>query len=245
MASEIRTVGKHTLVYGAGIVLGKLASFLMLPIYTHYLTPSDYGVLELLAMMIDVVGMLVGLGFMTGLYKFYSEAEGHDKVAVVGTAALGAAVLAAVGTILGIAGAPLLNRLIIGQAGSPLYVQIFFLVYFMQTIGSVPLALLRAQNRSVIFVAVNTAKLLMSLSLNILLVVYLHKGVLGVMISSIVTETVMAIGLGGYLLYDVGLAFSRRYAKALFDFGRPMVLWSLGMFVLVFSDRFFLKQYSG
>jgi O-antigen/teichoic acid export membrane protein len=43
-------VGRHALVYGAGILLAKAIAFVMLPVYTRFLTPSDYGVMELIEM---------------------------------------------------------------------------------------------------------------------------------------------------------------------------------------------------
>src|SRR4051794_36113817 len=48
VASEIQTAVRHTAVYGVGSIVIKVLSFLMLPFYTHYLTPADYGVLEIL-----------------------------------------------------------------------------------------------------------------------------------------------------------------------------------------------------
>ena len=39
---------KNTLIYGAGMVLSRAASFLMLPVYTRLLTPRDYGLLQML-----------------------------------------------------------------------------------------------------------------------------------------------------------------------------------------------------
>ena len=52
MQSHFRDMWKHSAVYGLGQVLARLSSFLMLPVYTSYLRPADYGVIALL----DFVG---------------------------------------------------------------------------------------------------------------------------------------------------------------------------------------------
>ena len=41
----------HTSIYMLGDVLRYSVSLVMLPIYTRYLTPADYGVVELLTML--------------------------------------------------------------------------------------------------------------------------------------------------------------------------------------------------
>ena len=48
-------LGRHSLIYGLGILLTKAVAFLMLPIYTRFLTPTDYGILQLTTMILEVV----------------------------------------------------------------------------------------------------------------------------------------------------------------------------------------------
>lgn len=244
--SPIRSLGRHTAVYGAGIMLGKLASFIMLPVYTRYLTPADYGVLELLSMTIEVIGMVAGIGLASAVFKFYADArETEEKNRVVTTAAWGSVGLAALASSLGIAFAPLLSRVVIGEAGNPAYFRIFFLIYLLQSFEYVPLMLMRAQQRSRLFVAINVTKLVAMLSLNIYFVVHLRMGVMGVLTSNLITAALLATGLTAYLVRQAGIRFSLPTFRAMARFGNPMVLWSLGTFVLVFSDRFFLNHYVG
>ena len=51
--SEVKKTVKYAAIYAIGILLNRIASFIMLPIYTRCMTPSDYGTLELLTMTID------------------------------------------------------------------------------------------------------------------------------------------------------------------------------------------------
>src|SRR5688572_9044388 len=111
MREHLQRLGKHTLVYTAGIILGKVASFVMLPVYTRYLTPADYGVLELLGMTIDVIGMITGIGLVAGVFKFYSaEEDAAEKNAFMSTAAVSVVGLAAVTSLIGSALAPELSK---------------------------------------------------------------------------------------------------------------------------------------
>jgi O-antigen/teichoic acid export membrane protein len=246
MTGKTKSFGKQSAIYAAGIIVGKLASFIMLPVYTRYLTPADYGVLELLSMTIDVIGMIAGVGIGSAVFKFYADAEDAPaKDRVVSTAGVSAVVLAALTAALGLLFAPLLTRLVIGEGTDPLYMRIFFLTYLFQSCEHVPMMLLRAQQQAVRVVTCNVVRLVLNLSLSILFVVHFQMGVLGVLLSGLITGAVMAAALSVYLVRSVGVGFSVDRFRAMVRFGSPMVLWMLGSFVLVFSDRFFLNHYVG
>ncbi|MBR0142667.1 MAG: oligosaccharide flippase family protein [Clostridia bacterium] len=71
---------RKMLVYFVGTVLGKIITFLMVPIYTHVLAPEDYGAADLAYTM---AVMLVSIAFMelwTGLLRFsYDEKTEEGK----------------------------------------------------------------------------------------------------------------------------------------------------------------------
>lgn len=68
------------LYYGSGIVLMKGVSLLMLPIITHYLTPSEYGVLDVLLTWLNLLGIVLGFGFTDVLYRFCREPASQQQV---------------------------------------------------------------------------------------------------------------------------------------------------------------------
>ena len=82
-------VGRHTLVYGAGLLLGKAVAFVMLPLYTRYLTPADYGVMQLVDMTLEIVSIFAGTRIAAGVFRYYHKAENEaGRRAVLSTAAI-------------------------------------------------------------------------------------------------------------------------------------------------------------
>lgn len=61
--------------FGAGVLLMKGVSFLMLPVVTHFLTPAEYGVLDVLITWMNVLGIVFGLGMAETLYRFSSQSK--------------------------------------------------------------------------------------------------------------------------------------------------------------------------
>jgi O-antigen/teichoic acid export membrane protein len=245
MSTELKTIGRQTLVYTGGVVLGKVASFVMLPVYTRYLTPADYGVLELLGMTIEVIGLISGAGIMGAVFKFYhAEHNQAGKNDVISTAAIGVGAIAIAVTLGGLIIAPEISQLTFGSQANLPYLQLYFLLFLFQNFEQVPLALIRAENRAGLFVTVNAIKLVAMLSLNILFVVYLRMGIRGVLTSSILTSAAVSMGMSAYAFRRVGFGFTRARFRMMLVFGIPLVPWWVGNFILVFSDRFFLNHYT-
>jgi O-antigen/teichoic acid export membrane protein len=246
MPSEIRTVGRHTLVYGVGVVASKLVSFIMLPVYTRFLTTADYGVIELLGTTIDIIGMIGGIGLAAGVFKHYAELKGKgERNELISTATLGSTGISILITCLGLIASPLLTKLLFGDNLSPLYFRLFFLIYFFQNLGNLSLIFVQAEERSGLFVALNVAKLFATLALTIWLVVALRWGIRGVLVANLCATAAFSTGLVIYTLRRVGFQFSHSQFVLLSRFGAPVALWTIGSFILTFSDRYFLNHYSG
>jgi hypothetical protein len=54
-------IDRHNLNYAAAILPSKGVAFPLLPVYTRYLTPADYGILELVVMTMEVLALTAGL----------------------------------------------------------------------------------------------------------------------------------------------------------------------------------------
>lgn len=66
---------KNAVIYGLGQILSRFMGFLLLPLFTAYLSPKDYGVIAILNVMNLVVTSIFSLGFgaATGLCYFASD----------------------------------------------------------------------------------------------------------------------------------------------------------------------------
>ncbi|MGL5237645.1 MAG: oligosaccharide flippase family protein, partial [Plesiomonas shigelloides] len=55
--------------YGLGLILMKGISLIMLPVFTRYLSPAEYGQLEVLLALVNIGTLLLGLGLVDALYR--------------------------------------------------------------------------------------------------------------------------------------------------------------------------------
>ena len=92
VTSEVKVLARHGSVYGLATLLHRMISFIMLPIYTRYLSPADYGVLELIYLTTNIIAMVIGLRIEAAVSRFYfdyEDLEERNKVISTGTVGYG------------------------------------------------------------------------------------------------------------------------------------------------------------
>jgi O-antigen/teichoic acid export membrane protein len=233
-------------VYAAGVVLNRAVSLIMLPIYTRYLTPADYGVLQLVEMSLDLIAILFGSHLGAGIFRLYQKTDvPEERAAVVSTAFVVVTIAYAVAGGAAYAAAPWVSEVVFRSPGRADLVRLASVTLGLQGLVLVPLSYLQLVKRPAAYVATNSAKLAIQLGLNIALVVFAGMGPRGVLIGNLVANLVLAAVLTVILLRSVGARMSADVARSLLRFGLPFIPTQIASFAVTHGDRFFLQRRSG
>lgn len=239
----IANVARHGLVYGVAGAAAKLVGFVMIPVYTRFLTPSDYGILELFQLTANLIGIILALGFTSSVLRFYFQYNSkRDRDQVISTGLIATITVALGVTMLLLPQSRRLSELLAGSgAHQQLMVIVMFTSFFSVSL-IVPMAYMRALEKSAMYGATSLARLAAGLGLNILFVVVLRMGVLGVLLSGLIVGGLTSAGLIGWTARRVPFGVSAAKLNEMVRYGSPLVVATLGMFVLHFSDRFLLRR---
>jgi O-antigen/teichoic acid export membrane protein len=187
MFSIIKNVAKHSVIYGLSDVLSRAIGFFMIPLYTYYLTPANYGVLELLDLTCYIVGMLVAMGIGQAVVKYYYEYdEEENRNQVISVALITLWVVSAIALVILIFFSHQISNIVFQTRD---YYHLFNIIFISTIIGltnEIPLTLLRIKEKSITYVSISLTKLTVNLSLNILFIVKFKMGILGILYSSLI-----------------------------------------------------------
>ncbi len=241
---QMSRIGRHSVIYGIGIGASKAIAFLMLPIYTRYLTPADYGVLQLIMMTHEMVSIVAGARIARGIFHFYHKADDPEvSRRVLSTALWFLGATYAATSVFMYTVSPAIAEFVFGSRGDyVLFLRIAALTLAFEGLVLAPNAYLLLRDRSKLFVSVYLVKLALQLTLNIVLLIPFRMGVLGVLVSSLVTNIALGLFLSGYLLREVGSRFSTGASRDLLRFGVPLVVMQVATVMLAFGDRYFLNK---
>ncbi len=82
MSGYLRRLATTGAAYTAASVVSKLIAVALLPLYTRYLTPADYGAAEVMFAAVVSASIVVRLGTIEALLRFYYK-DGEDPARVV------------------------------------------------------------------------------------------------------------------------------------------------------------------
>jgi O-antigen/teichoic acid export membrane protein len=240
---EIQVAVRHMAVYGIGNILVKALGFFMIPFYTHYLTPQDYGILEILDLSMSLFALVLNMGLTPALLRCYAAAETpEEKRKVISTACVFALVTGAITFLAGAAAVRPATALLFGPSAPPVYVLLSFSSIVLNYVANPPRTYLRALEASGMYTVIDTGSVLVLLVLNVIFIAGLHLGLAGVLWSSLIVAFLQAALVGGWAFYKAGVRFAWPHLERMLRFGVPLIFANVGLFVLNFSDRFFLQH---
>ncbi len=73
MAYSLRSIAKGSFVYASGHGLIGLANFLLIPVYTRFLAPDEYGIVGYMQFLLQVLSAVFTLGLQNAQTRFYYE----------------------------------------------------------------------------------------------------------------------------------------------------------------------------
>ena len=188
-SKELSFLFKHSTIYGVGTVLGQLVGFIMLPIYTRYLTPKDYGVFHLIEISTFMLGMVITTGIAQTLSRFYYDhEEEHKRNKTVSTMYITYFLIALIVSQFLFLSAPILSTKVLDSPVYTYYFYISILSFILGGLLDIGLVYLRVIHKSIFFTFISVSRLVMLLSLNIYFIVFKELGVLGILYSVLITR---------------------------------------------------------
>jgi O-antigen/teichoic acid export membrane protein len=243
--SPLRDLIRHTFVYGSGYVTMAVVSFVLVPIYTRHLTPSDYGLLGLMLVLYGLMSQVYDLGFTNSVGRFFFDnSEEGAGLARMRTTSI--AFLACFGGFL-TAGLCLFagtwSHLLTQTSSHANLVRIVAFTLYAECLAIVPLTLIRMQERSRLFIAITVTRFAVTLMLSIVFVVTLELGVKGALLANLASAGgVLLLLVPGYLV-AVRTRPSWPLLAEMLRFGVPFFPVILSAWFIEASDRYLLGLY--
>ncbi len=241
-------IARHSAVYGFGQVLMRVASILLLPVYTRYLRPADYGIVSILDFAGSVLATVAAAGFVAAAARYHFERPDERWRDGVWWTAL--TLLAVITTFVLL---PVwlyradFSTLLLG-ADVPrrsLYMALAVPTIWLGIIEQYLVSYLRVRKWSAVFVVVSVSRLLTNIALNLLFLVGAGWGVAGLLAGNLVTGCLVTVALLVVFVSQLGsYTVDRQIAGRLWSYAWPLVPSGLLALVLNQADRYLLRIFS-
>jgi len=235
---------KHSGVYAIGNVLNRAGALILLPLYTNYLLPSEYGTIELFYVVSAVFSGFLSVGIAHATLRFYFDYEKeNDRNSVVTTNLIASMLITATGSFVVGYWREYLATAVFGNTAYATGILIILTTMVLELSSQVCLAYLRARELSFLFVILSIVKLLVQCAANTYMVVYRAAGVEGVLFGNL-----LAVGIGWLILIvftirNCGFHFEIGKAIPCLKYSFPFLLSTLTALASSNLDRILISRY--
>lgn len=249
MSGYLRRLATTGAAYTAASILSKVIAVALLPLYTRYLSPEDYGAAEILFSAVVVASIVIRFGLIEAILRFYYK-DDEDPDAVVASTFAGLFWLSTAGALLALPLAGPLSELLLpdqsalGQS-APDLVRIAIAGLWVLTLWEFLLTLFRLEERARAFFVTTILNVLAAIALTVILVVGLDEGARGLLLGSYATGAAFVVILAALQWRRLSLRFDRHLLRRLFRFGLPTMPAEVSLYLLNFIDRLIIVRTLG
>ncbi len=244
-SSQNRSFLKHAAVYGFGTLLLQASGVVLLPLYTRYLVPADFGILEILERTGSVLAiLLMANGIKGAAFSFFCQARDEtERARIVATVSLVIWLGLLIGLAAIVAGAQPLSRLL-GIDDARLTV-LGLAASIAQLLPMLPMYFMQARLQSVAYILASLLTMVFRVTLVVLAVAWAGWGVWGVLWGTLAASLVSGLILTALEFRRYGFYPDPSKLMPVVRFAWPFLPGGLCGFILFSGDRFFLLRYAG
>lgn len=234
---------RESALYAAAIVVTKGAGFALIPVFTAFLTPADYGRLDILQTLADLLSIVLMLGLSDALFRFHGLAAPKDKGAVLRNIFGLACVLSVIFTGVLQLLAPVIQSALPGQIDS-LALRALLVSLGLSIALFIPLCHYRLAGRAGDYFTASTGRVVLQAGLALCFLAG-GFGVTGVMCATAAASLFWVVTTSWRLYRENGIGFDLQLWASFLRYGSPLIVAGLAGFVLRSLDRLILAESVG
>jgi O-antigen/teichoic acid export membrane protein len=227
--------------YQLADVVSKFIAVILLPVYTRYIDPAGYGVVELLANGVIFVSIVARFGMIEAFLRFYFTDEDPERRDALARRTIGFLLIATtiVAVVLAVFAGPV-SRVALGYRDATT-MRVAVLGLWSFTNLELAYGLLRVDERLRLYAAASVGNVLLTVAGSLVLVVGLGDGARGLLLANYGASTVVLISLW----YAMRQRLRPRRGAAermavLLRFGLPTVPAEASVYALSIVDRYYI-----
>jgi len=243
VSGYLRRLATTGAAYTAASIVSKLIAVALLPLYTRYLTTADYGAAEVMFAAVVAASIVVRLGMIEALLRFYYK-DDEDPARVVATSFAALFWLASAAALLALPFAGTISEALLAEP-APGLARIAIGGLWVATMFEYLLTLFRLEERARAFFVTTMISVLLAIGLTVVLVVGAGEGARGLLLGSYASGAAVVLALIVIHRRRLSLRVERALLRRLMRFGSPTMPAELSLYLLNFVDRIIIVRTLG
>ena len=167
--NPLKKLAGQTVIYGLSRVVGRLLNYLLVPLYTRYFLPEEYGIVTELYAYVAFLVVILTYGIDTAFFRYSQKVS--NKRTVYSTALISLLISSSIFILIIFCSAqPISNWL--QYPNNTDYVRIFALIIGLDAVSAISFAKLREKNNATRFALIRLLNIFVNIGLNLFFIIY-------------------------------------------------------------------------
>lgn len=234
---------KNSTLYSLGKIIPQLSGFILLPIYTKYLSPIEYGQVQSMQIFGFVLLIFFTLATERSIYRLYHDyIDESEKRKFLGNIVIVILLVSITFLILIFLNRSIFSKIFPSIEFYPFYVIIITSTFF-QCFSLAPLALLQVKQKAKVFISVSTTSFILSTSFILYFILVKDEKAIGLLKGQLIGNIIMCFYYIPFTLKHSYFKFDKLIIKSILKFSTPLIPALISAWVLNMSNRIFLDIY--
>ena len=244
MFNQIKSTFRQTIIYSLGNLSSKVIGFILLPLYTDYLSINEYGILAILEATSQILIGIFGFNLTTSMMRWCaSEKSFKTQKEIISSTLFSVILIAGLFSLGSLPYSREISELIFSSFNFENYIKILLLSVSFGIIANVPLEVIRFREKAGLYVFITITKFVLIVLLNIYFIVYEKMGVEGIILSQLIGFIYVIVFSLPFLLKNLTFSFQTKIIGEMFRFGFPLVFSTSALLTLSLGDRYIIKYF--
>lgn len=237
--ARLKQLFSDTVLYGISTVVSRFLNYLLVPFYTKFFDPAEYGIIGLVYGAMIFLNVLVSFG-MESAYIRYGAEKVDRKRTFQQLQWLVMLVSLALGTLFWMV-SPWGKELLSLQNDTNYIYEMMLGILVLDAFSIIPFADLRLERKAIVFTVLRVSNVVINVGLNLYLVILKKWGLEAVLVSNLIASVVTTILALSLTFKGFSFQFDSSFIKKVLRFGLPYIPAGIGYAINEVLDRFLIN----
>ena len=229
--------------YTIGNILPQAVGFLLLPIYSRYLTPADYGVVSSMQVLISIFGILFTLAIDKSVYRLYFDYKlEKDKKDFLGTITISLIIISIFSLSLLFVLKDVIGLIFKSIEFSPFYIYAI-LTALANVFILIPKIYLQINEKADKYFYLSTLQFLLTTGFVLWFVLGEKSGASGMLKGQLFGNLILLPFIFYIIYHIINFTYNFKMLKEILLYSLPVIPALLSSWILNLSDRVFIERY--
>ena len=241
--ASLRSLTANSSIYVIGDAITRGLALVLVPVYTYFLTPAEYGILGIISSVIAVLNIFFTLQIGTAITVNYFQVEGQNRKGMISAVWLLSVLIAFVIGALFLATNRLWSFVVLPNLADYPYLYFAISISFFMTFAVIPQTLMRLREQSLRLVCIAVGVYFLGTAIGLVLLVVFYRGVRGIFWGMLISQIAGAIIYIFMAYREINLPIPLKWFKSVFIVTLPLVPHMIAHWSLNFVDRVILQAF--